>query len=68
MQKKTNKANVRVLLLAYDTVILMLSYLLLLIFYHGEKNVSYLGVLEQFCLSFVCGLATRVIGKIYRQI
>lgn len=58
--------NLRWQLVIYDTFILILVDLLLLVF--SGVNLSLTGTVAQFVLSFACIFAMRLIGNVYRQI
>lgn len=66
--KQNNKHNIRWMLVAYDLVIYAIVAFVLLVLYKGIDELSYIGMLQQICISLQCIFITRILCKVYGQV
>ena len=67
-EREMKKRNMRWQLMFYDILILLVVDLLLLVLYRSDDGLSWRGILAHGSITFVCVLAARITGGIYRQI
>lgn len=60
--------NIRWTLVGYDLVIYAIAVIILFVLYKGTDALSFVGILQQVCLSAVCIFAVRILGNIYGQV
>ena len=65
---KHNKHNIRWMLVGYDLVVYAIVAVIILILYKGTDELSYIGILQQVCISVQCIFITRLLGKVYGQV
>lgn len=54
--------------MGYDLVIYAIAVIILFVLYKGTDALSFVGILQQVCLSAVCIFAVRILGNIYGQV
>lgn len=65
---QNNKHNIRWMLVAYDLVIYAIVAFVFLVLYKGIDELSYIGILQQICISVQCIFIARLLGKVYGQV
>lgn len=52
----------------YDVAVFALATILMFALYEENNKLSYIGIIQQSILAFVCVFASRLVGNVYGQI